>query len=453
MQKKELLIYLDPGFLNDLGHYHNIADSIHKEASRRNVIIRHCVNKEVCKEAAEKYRLERVFSFKPFLRQPHNSNTITGILRNTAHSAIAEARNRALLLRTFLQEKKTTSQNLRTLTRNMIWNQNRRVLYSFAEEFQLVLDTIQSDIYKKITLYMYTAAPSFLPCIAQAVKQKQLSSNIQAYVSLFYLNRQFCEGKNVVRYKRKLKTVSQTLRHEDPERRVHIVADSHRTIVKYSPFFRRDISLFPIPLDQEGIDSKPCRTSIESKDKIVIGFFGLCNFKQGYHLIMQLYDHIVQTPAFDRAQFIVRHNTGLSSSSQKKLAQDFRTRTKRITHLEGNLQNEEYSKRLSGCDIILIPHSADYYPCQTSGLFVDALKKCKVVVVPDNTWMADMLREFGSGETFVSGDLTDFIRAVEAIYHNLDKYLTRTDRNIDEFLRFHTAKTLFDKMQVGCEDY
>ena len=67
MKNSKLLVYLDPGFLDNRGHYKNFAKNIHTSASNNGVDIDHYVGKQVPDISCQKFDLIPFFEKSSFL--------------------------------------------------------------------------------------------------------------------------------------------------------------------------------------------------------------------------------------------------------------------------------------------------------------------------------------------------------------------------------------------------
>lgn len=447
--KNDLLIYIDPGFLDNVGHYRNLATSIHKEAANRDVDIWHFVRKDISEESAEAYKVEGIFEYRAFLIED-SKYVLPEII--PSYSPLKQLYvNFVEKLALQFPSLDRHLQDIRQQSRqsNVPATDDETILKAFAVTLETILDRLieKGYTYEKITIYMYTSSPLHFMQFARVLsKEKYARFDIAAHLYLFYLNLDFCLKKPYPAYEKMLKASSRILELYDQRNRINLYADSERTIKLYAPFFWREIHIAPISI----FNNTPIAPQHQATDKdLVIGFFGYTHIKQGYHLIKQLYDNLIDRPEHSQVRFIVRHNIHYLTDEMQRLVDDFRGKTTRITHLFGDLPIEEYKHYISSCDIILIPHSKEWYPCQTSGLFVDSLRKGKVVVVPEDTWLADKLRKYGAGKTFESDNITSFTAAVEETIVNFPRYHAETGRNIAEFTKYHTVENLFDLMEIG----
>jgi glycosyltransferase involved in cell wall biosynthesis len=99
---------------------------------------------------------------------------------------------------------------------------------------------------------------------------------------------------------------------------------------------------------------------------------------------------------------------------------------------------------ISRADIIILPYLRERYPFRTSGVFIDALIHEKVVVVPEGTWMEEMIIRHGSGATFRSGDAKSLIEAIESVIENYALHAEYSSRNVTDIYSQFSAEALLD---------
>ena len=419
----ELLIYLDPGFSSDWGHYASYATAIHPEAHKRKVDLWHLTTADVSDDSAAKFSLLKAFDCRPM---PGADDALFQKGGEIAGSSVTHFLERGLLER-----------------------QPAQVLGSFLATVRALLDKLAAEHrYERIKIYMYTCHPLHVALMAELLAHPSYASlQIATHLNLFYLNPCLCTDKKPEQYEKLLALVSRSLELHDPGAKITLYLDSQRSIERYQNHFARKLVLSPLPL--AGQKRKKSLVS-NPPGSITIGFFGFAHEKQGYPLFKELYDRISRDEKYRHVHFVVRHNKKYSPQAIREMASSFQGEQERIVHLPGNfLQELIYDEYVARCDIIAIPHSREYYPCQTSGLCTDALTRGKMIVVPDDTWMSDQLQNFGSGEVFRSGDADDFVEVTRKILDNFEEYSAPSDRDPERFSRFHSAKTLFNMMEVG----
>ena len=195
------LVFLDPGFQTEFGHYRNYARQLREEAQRRGVELIHLVSRSVKESEALQYDTKRLFVSSVYISDRANSREIDLSLK------------------------------------------------VFAAKLGPALKTATEGAFgRQVVLYMYTASPFHLPLVAEAVNDASFSGyNLKAFVCLFYLDLPFCMTGSNPTYEKRLRDVSEHLERLIRHSPQHL-RRSERTIARYAPFFKRPLTLIPVPL-------------------------------------------------------------------------------------------------------------------------------------------------------------------------------------------------------------
>ena len=395
---KKLLIYIDPGFLNDIGHYYNFAVNLRHEWDSQNIILRHYVNKNVDKKLIKKFHLIPFFKYKAIL-----SDKITKKRKN-------------------------------------------KILISFRKKLIKLIKSEKENILAldQTALYMYTSHPSYFIIFSEVLSLQEFKSlDISVNLVLFYLSNSFCSGLIDNSYINLLKKSSIALDNIRGSNKINLYIDSEMALSLYQPYFKQLFRLLPIPL----ISSHDINYKAHKKNnKLRIGFFGHATKRQGFNLIVNLYDELINRSKIENIEFLIKTNLLISSKDEKAEFKFFKKKRKNIFIIDKHLKTDQYFSLIQSCDLITIPHSKEFYPVQTSGLFIDALICNKIVIVPSDTWMSYKLQEFGSGRTFESGNHKSFTSAIVDVLNNFSSYSRLTNRGITNFKSFYSASSLIDHL-------
>ena len=392
-----LLIFLDPGYLDGIGHYENYARRLRWEAQQSGVDLLHYVNRDVWKSSIEKLGLIPLFPYRAFIG--------AGLYRD-AH---------------YLEH----------------------TIIAFASKLRIILRKAVSRARKgyPVRLFMYTGHPRLLPVIGKLMNSPELDGiDIGFQFNLFYVSNRFAFKTDCADYFALLHELDAALEKADPSRRVQLFADSLRIINVYHRFFSRPINLLPIPFADN------CRTNghvPQSKAGICLGYMGYTQAKQGYHFIRRLYHDLLSHPDYRTVNFKVRHNLFNIQGAMAEDLRDLLSARERIENTINYMSPDDYELFFQDCDMLLIPHSRLDYPVQTSGMLIDALCRGKPVVVPENTWLADQVARYGAGICF-SGTNYDSFR--DAAYRAIDRFpqlKKESGRNLTSFIQFHSSENLF----------
>ena len=73
----------------------------------------------------------------------------------------------------------------------------------------------------------------------------------------------------------------------------------------------------------------------------------------------------------------------------------------KIKLLKNNLSNYKYINTMKLSDIIILPYSGELYKNRTSGIFIEGTILKKIILVSENTWMANEYKRFGLNELVI----------------------------------------------------
>lgn len=396
----EQLIFVDPGYLPDIGHYQNYASALRQAVEARGIHFSHYVNMAVPEAHAKTLKLERWFP-----------------CRATMSDAAFSDKNRSRF---------------------------------FIDSFAARLTTILRKHFRTavasgpITLFMYTGHPRLLTAIAEVMNAEEFKCrDIRFQFNLFYVSNAFALKTGDEGHARLLADISDALENSDPTGRVRLFADSSRIINIYGRHFRRPMTLLPIPL---GFHVSNIGTQGPPDRMIRLGYLGYTQPKQGYPYIRRLYHDILANPDQDKVVLKVRHNVFNIDASMSVDLRDLVGSHERIENIVNYQSPEEYDAFLRDCDIVLLPYQRTAYPLQTSGMLIDALCRGKPVVVPENTWLSDQLQQHGAGITFSGIDYASFKKAVDQAITTLPVLRKNACRNLSAFATFHSPDSLVDTL-------
>lgn len=397
MMVKQTLIYIDPGYSEKYGHYSQMGALIKEKAAVEDIEFVHLVGLDVSQGQAEKLGLTPKFKYKA----------------------------------------------------NITWVKDKgRALDDFLKSLDKYFHALEDD--DKACCYdvfMYTAHPLHLTVIAFLIHKYSKRIKLQSVnICLLYLDEVFCLDSNKNEsYKYMLNKVSKLIDCFDPYCKMTICSDSDRTKRVYGRYFKREIKLLPLPI--AGSSESAVHKFENESNAITIGYAGASISRAGYELVYNTYKKIISHDNKNKIRFIVKHTP---LEQEYGLYLKFLEEHDSIIHIDGFVSNEEYEDFLNKCDIMLLPYSKRYYPCQTSGVAIDAILREKIMIVPDDTWLSDQIKKFGSGEVFLSDNLESVVNAIHKVIDNIDYYKKRTDRQNDKFRALHSCQNLFS--EIGLSD-
>ena len=393
-------IFIDPGYLENIGHYSAYGQWLRAVTSEWSLVFKHYVSISVSDAEAKKMGLERMFLTPASLGPSFNDKEY---LNHYQHAFAGK---------------------LNTIIRANLRN-----------------DSEKQSSESSLNLFMYTGHPRLLPVVAEVLNQQDFDDlKISFAFNLFYVSTDFAiNGPRQSEYKTLITSVAQTLKETDTRKRVVLYADSSRIVNVYEKYFSTKIRLLPIPLASRikthDMDRNPSK-------KIRLGFFGYTQKKQGYHFIRRLYEDIIEANQKEDVELLVRHNMLNIDAELVNDARFLISRSRRIHNLIGMQSMEQYKQVMETCDIVMIPHARQAYAIQTSGTFIDAVSMGKIVIVPINTWMSDHIAHYSSILTY-DGESYDSFKATVSKALELMKNKKVSDLEaVERFQKFHSPDNL-----------
>jgi glycosyltransferase involved in cell wall biosynthesis len=387
----DVFLYIDPNFNEDIGHYLTLRKNLLKECNDRQILFKHYVRKQIPKKTVEKYDLINVFTHKATI---NDSNLI----------------------------------------------KSNKIIKHFTNQFKLILEeaTYPNNPYQFTAIYFYTSHPLHVLAMAKALNGYDIKpGSINIYTVLFYLNSNFLMGSNNNSYRVMLNQVSGALEKEDKNHIINLFMDSAVGINAYQPYFKRQINKLPIPVYSD-IPSLP-QTQPSDGVKPTIGYFGYATQKHAFDRLASFLNKLEDNNVFDKFNYILKIRDIIDPEFEdafNEIVIKYKDK-KNVDLILENLQHRDYFEKLNECDLVVIPYRKKYYTAQTSSLFVDALAHHKIVIVEKDTWMADQLNYYGSGEVFDSTIERDFYNAFYKLIHYFTAVILGTRIIYEMFNRLH----------------
>jgi uncharacterized Rossmann fold enzyme len=398
MAKRKLLVYLDPGFLENRGHYMNFSRHIHAEAGRRDIEILHFVNSGTSAAYCAQHGLHPVFANTAYLADNTRHEEGMGIVKNIDAAfgrIVAEVAGKA-------------------------------------------------GNYDEIVYYMYTGHPSYISSLAlQLARNSHGSCRVAAHVVLFYLSDAFCYGNDDGRYAAFLQAVSVQLEACDPHGRIHVGIDSHTALDMHSQHFSRPVTVVPFPHVQRAeLLPFPQKNSVNG-GRLRVTYTGYPHSKYGFHLMLDLLGRSISDPLWKFVDVEIKLNFRIKEDDLVGRWKLLKDKISNLHSHEDYMEDSEYLAMIGRADIMLIPYGSQYNH-DTSAVLVDALLSGSVIIAAEPTWMAKVYAEHGSGRSYKSEDADSFAAAVTEVITQFPAWQRRTSHSMGGVPWKFGAEGLFD---------
>jgi hypothetical protein len=383
-RNKNLLVYVDPGFLSEGGHYKSFSGNITNYCKRSHWEQFHYVNKNTLEEDVQNYDLKPLFDFSAYIPMDFTTEVV---------------------------DKQIQSFSL-----------NLQKIFKYVEKIHRK--------YNKIVFYMYTSHPLHIQAFVKISTMFNIP-NSNVHLVLFYLDNKFCRGLKNSLYEELLSTTNESI-NDIANFFVHMDSDLAKEI--YQPYFDKKLTILPSPLlTRRGRKSKNNKI-IKRKKPIKIGYFGCLSEKHGFNLLFELIKRLDTKQYF----FLMKINLDL------KVEKEFLWRFKvlrvlpNVEVIERYVDN--YFKIFSDCDLIILPYSIKYYPVQTSGVLIDSIRNKKQIITTEGTWLGEKVKALNEGVTFTNiDDLQEKIENYKYLEINMEKR--------KEFLKNYEVEEFFENIQ------
>jgi glycosyltransferase involved in cell wall biosynthesis len=179
-----------------------------------------------------------------------------------------------------------------------------------------------------------------------------------------------------------------------------------------------------------------------------VGYIGALVARRG---AAHLLDAIDRVRTNVRWEFDISMRPGESESADQRTLTHLRERANVRVNV-GPFTPSEYKRLLVGIDILALPYDPKVYRNKTSGIFAEAVGLEKIVVVPDDTWMADIVAEHGIGvvyEPYTSTGLAAGIDMAVKDRHYLARNLTAFAPN---WRAQNSASAFVDQLMAVADD-
>ena len=379
--KKNLFVYLDPGFSSDLGHYKKIADRLHSFTKKnKSFDMLHYVGKNIKQEDVKKYNLIKVFKHIAFIKE---NNT-----------------NKELILKDF----EFTVENI----------------FSYLN--------ILNETYENIIVYMYTSNIPYSKILLK-INEKYRIDNLSINSVLFYIKHTKEEINDI--------KLLNTLLKKDINKNVNIYTDSEVAISYYQKLLTKRLTNLPIPLYSKNNIVKDNKNNKKS----IVTYFGYPTYDHGFDLFFNLYKKLSKNKDYS---FIVKLNTRLSNSALIKKIEELKV-DKNVHLITSFIDNLEYERLIQQSDIVVIPYDKNKYEIQTSGVFIESILNNKLILTTKDTWMGDKIKLLGQGITFNSEKENDILKAFEELRKNKSSLNQKEIKKFKSFYTVEKLFKVFKK--------
>lgn len=188
-----------------------------------------------------------------------------------------------------------------------------------------------------------------------------------------------------VEYRQSFKWIAET----HPAASIHYYTDTPQLSGQYKVLSDLDFDVLPVPVPWT-VDATMTR---DPNKPITIAYVGDVRDEKGYQFYPQIIDALWEKYiAKGKVRFVLQSNfaDNLDVSRESAIAQSLLRSfpSDMVRHVKGPLDSDGYKSLITESEIILLTYKAEHYLARSSGIFIEALKAGKAVLMPAQTWMA-----------------------------------------------------------------
>lgn len=185
------------------------------------------------------------------------------------------------------------------------------------------------------------------------------------------------------------------LRQNFPQASVHYYTDTAQLAEQYQMLSDENFTVLPVP-----VPWMPSEREFQPQDErpLQIVYVGDVRDEKGYQHYPQIVEHLWdEFVAPGKVQFVLQSNFAdnpkacLKASYAQSIMRGYAERA--VRHVQGPLDSAGYKRLIEEADIILLTYQAEPYMARSSGIFIEAMKAGKPVLMPSMTWMASLVEK------------------------------------------------------------
>ncbi len=189
-------------------------------------------------------------------------------------------------------------------------------------------------------------------------------------------------------------------------------------------------------------------SSQKKKGKIRLTYLGHSRRQKSLLILPEIVQEITALDIAEKLDIFIQLTP---ADKMKKEHRRLKKLGDKITIYPDVLEEEDFYDQLNKTDIMFMPYSPKSYKYESSGLFSESAGLGKVMVLPNNTWMASEWARFGGGgSSFDEAEPENIANAVREAVINFEKLRKQSQETSKKFREYHNIENfvniVFDHM-------
>jgi glycosyltransferase involved in cell wall biosynthesis len=224
--------------------------------------------------------------------------------------------------------------------------------------------------------------------------------------------------------------------------KVRMATDSCNLANEYQKLTRIPFEVLPIPHTDDNHYSHDVSKQ-RKHGLITYAFLGDARKEKGFDIIVDSILLLLKMNFLEEISFLIQFNV---SSDAHAVMYEKKRMLSAINHpnvnlIKGALKREQYNSLINEAGVILLPYSHRVYHSRTSGPFTEALAAGKPVIVTKETWMSDQLKSNGAGIAIKENNPAELAHAIIQLYNHFDTYSIKARMQSEKWRRLHNCRS------------
>jgi tetratricopeptide (TPR) repeat protein len=228
---------------------------------------------------------------------------------------------------------------------------------------------------------------------------------------------------------------------------VRLGTDSDRLAQDYSYLTSLPIEVFSIPHTVHTVLSPQHACPNFSNRPLRLVSLGNARDEKGYLEILQAIHILHAYHGATGLEFVLQSNRA-TREVEDAIHSFQKYGLPNVRLLFAELKTQEYYQLLQSADVVLLPYWRNIYEARTSGILVEALAAGKPVIVTEDTWMSDQLKEYGSGLVCRDHSPQKLVQAILEIKTHYPAHWQRAQETRAAWQAKHNPQVLFQQLAI-----
>lgn len=240
------------------------------------------------------------------------------------------------------------------------------------------------------------------------------------------------------------KQVFRSLASSSAKGRAAMVTDSRRLAEEYMSVAGGSLTVMPHP-------AMTVRSLIPVREfasvPFTFGHLGPPRLEKGTDILLDAIEAFLKARPSANVRFLLQWNQPMALPDGRQLdpAAQF-AQEPRVQLIRETLSSEQYMSHLESVDCMALPYRRSAYSGRISGVAVEAATSGQCLIVPEDTWLSDLLEDHGHGMTVPDGNSQALADAMIQTFDNRQAMAARARERAPLASAFHSNDHFIERL-------